>query len=90
MRSILLRNHLNETYLSKVRLHGKIFLSRLKNACSGMFKKLRLKALLHVETATNAMREKKNCSRYLSADIGWELSKNSKRESPVMKYFANH
>ena len=32
VRSILLRNHLNETYLSKVRLHGKIFLSRLKNA----------------------------------------------------------
>ena len=33
---------------------------------------------------------KNNCSRYLSADIGWELSKNSKRESPVMKYLANY
>ena len=33
-----------------------------------MFKKLRR---LHLETAINAMREKKNnCSRYLSADIG--------------------
>lgn len=32
-----------------------------------MFKKLRR---LHLEIAINAMREKNNCSRYLSADIG--------------------
>ena len=34
------------------------FYRELKIACSEMFKKLRLQAILHVETAINAMREK--------------------------------